>query len=183
MPQFRGMLRKLKFKVSRPTFQAPNQLAPRWGRAEDVRRPARGNLGGPLVSIGSKADRLKQRARNRASRGVSPASGRHAQCFQIVFREVVRRVDLKRLAEISDGLFFVAPHVAGDAPVGVGVGKIRVERDGLGVVRDGAVERALPPVGEAPVGVGEGKIRVERDGLIIVGDGFIMLALVEASPP
>ncbi len=63
---------------------------------------------------------------------------------------MVRRVDLKHLAEISDGLVFVAFLLVCVAPVVVGDGIIRVERDRLGVVRDGAVERALRLVGEAP---------------------------------
>jgi len=88
---------------------------------------------------------------------------------------LVRRVDLKRLAEISDGLFFVALLPVGDAPVVVGIGIIRVERDGLGEVGDGAVNPTLPPVGDAPVVVGEGIIRVERDGFGVVVDGEVRI--------
>ena len=56
---------------------------------------------------------------------------------------MVRRVNLKRLAEVSDGLVFVALLPVGDAPVGIGEGIFRVERDGLAVVRDGGVNLAL----------------------------------------
>ena len=41
--------------------------------------------------------------------------------------------------------------LVGDAPVGVGKGKFRVERDGFVVVGDGTVNFALPGVGPAPV--------------------------------
>jgi len=57
----------------------------------------------------------------------------------------------------------------------VGHGIVRVERNGLGEVRDGAVEFALLLVGEAPAVVGDGIIRVERDGLAGVGDGTVIV--------
>jgi RNase P/RNase MRP subunit POP5 len=44
---------------------------------------------------------------------------------------LVRRVDLKHLAEVGDGAVNFALLPVGDAPVGVGDGIIRVERDGL----------------------------------------------------
>jgi len=52
---------------------------------------------------------------------------------------LVRRVDLKRLAEISDGAVDLALTVVGVAPVVVGDGIVRVERDGLAGVGDGTV--------------------------------------------
>ncbi len=62
---------------------------------------------------------------------------------------MVRRVDLKRLAEVRDGLLFVALLVVGVAPVGVGAGNVRVERDRLVVLRNGviilALVEAIPP--------------------------------------
>ena len=57
---------------------------------------------------------------------------------------MVRRVDLKRLAEISDGLLFVALFVVGDATVVVGDGIIRGERNGLVVVLDGVIMPSGP---------------------------------------
>ena len=64
---------------------------------------------------------------------------------------MIRRVDLKRLAEVRDGLFFVAPILVGGAPVVVGDGIVRVEGDGLGVIRNRAVDLALVTIGAAPV--------------------------------
>ena len=52
---------------------------------------------------------------------------------------LVRRVDLKRLAEISDGTVDLALLFVGVAPVVVGDGIVRVERDGLAGVGDGTV--------------------------------------------
>ena len=50
----------------------------------------------------------------------------------------------------------------GQAPVVVGQGIFRVQRDGLIKVGDGAVEIALIAVGVAAVVVGDGKVRIER---------------------
>jgi len=61
--------------------------------------------------------------------------------LEALFRILVRRVDLKRLAEVRDGLFFVALLVVDDAPVEVGEGIVPIERDGLVEVRDGAVKK------------------------------------------
>ena len=105
--------------------------------------------------------------------------GRHAQFLEAVFRFLERRVDLKRLAEVSDGLLFIALLFVGVAPVVVGKEIIRVQRDGLAVVRDGAAMLALLSVGEAPVVVGVGIVRVERDGLGVIGDGAVILALAK----
>ncbi len=67
---------------------------------------------------------------------------------------LVRRVDLKRLAEVRDGLFFVAFLLVCDAPVGVGGGIFGVERDGLVVVRDSVIILALVEASPAMIKVG-----------------------------
>ena len=50
---------------------------------------------------------------------------------------------------------------------------IRVELDGLIVVRDGAIEVLLEIVGYAAVVEGQGEIRVEPDGLVVVCNGAV----------
>jgi hypothetical protein len=55
--------------------------------------------------------------------------------------------------------------VIGEAAVVVGLGKIRLELDRLGVIGDGLVVELLAVTGEAAVVVGLGKIRLELDRL------------------
>ena len=71
---------------------------------------------------------------------------------------MVRRIDFKRLADVGDGLLFVAFLVIGDAPVDVGGDIFGVERDDLGVVGDGVVNVAFTVVGDPPVVVGVGRV-------------------------
>jgi hypothetical protein len=65
-----------------------------------------------------------------------------------------------------------------EPPVLIGMDVVRVELDGLVVVRDGAIEVLLEIVGYAPVVEGQGEIRVEPDGLVVVCNGAVGRALV-----
>src|SRR5262249_4347911 len=60
----------------------------------------------------------------------------------------------------------------------VGFGVLRVEPDGLVVIRDSLVELPLLVVGDSPVVEGEGVLGVEADGLRVIGDGLVVLPLV-----
>ena len=97
----------------------------------------------------------------------------------------MRLVDLKYLAVIRDGFFLCRPCSRRRGPVEVGVGIIRVELYGLGIVGGGAVDLDLSGVSEAPVGRSGGILRIERDGFGIVCDGTAELASVDVdgAPP
>jgi len=64
----------------------------------------------------------------------------------------------------------------GGAADDVGVGVLRIEGDGLVVVRDGAIQFALGLIGQAAKGVGGGVLRIEDDGLVVIGESAFALA-------
>ena len=108
---------------------------------------------------------------------------RCAQKLEVVSRCFQRRVDLKRLPVVSDGLSFVAHRLVGPAQVAIGKGRFRVDLKGLVQVGDGVVELSLFIVGATPVGVGGGIVWVELNGLGEVGDGAVEIKCLEMRGP
>ena len=61
----------------------------------------------------------------------------------------------------------------GEGPVAEGLGVIRVEPDGLVVVRNGAVVSALVVIGTAPVVEGFGVVRLDRQCRVVACERLV----------
>ena len=118
-----------------------------------------------------------RRSNRRQVAAASRALRRCAEALQAVQRILQGWIQFQRRAIVGDGLVAQAFGFIRDAAIFVGVGVLRVERDGLVFVGDGLVVQALGIIGEAAIIVDLGVLRVERDGLGVVGDGQIVQAL------
>src|SRR5215469_15122823 len=76
-------------------------------------------------------------------------------------------------------VFFGFPSLAeffiSERTIFVGAGVIRLQPDGLGVVRDGSVVLLQVIVSISAVVIGAGMIRFQLDDFGVIGDGFVVL--------
>jgi len=88
----------------------------------------------------------------------------------------------QRPLAFGEGVPVLALLVQGRAQVVVGIGFIRIERDGLQVLRHRVAQLALVSIRDPEVVVGLGEIGVQLDRLLALGHGVTVTALVIENP-